>query len=215
MPLVYYLYKGGNLKTKEAKQEARKFLSISMAKRLFSGSSNDTIRNTRNALKSYDCKNNPFTVSIFYQITLTGNRTFKVTENDIDYWLDHYTIGESTYTILSLLYPDLKLNQVSFHQDHCHPYASFDTRSLKNLGIAEDKIADWQIKRNLLPNLQFLKGSENESKNKTSLNKWIQDGHTIKFMPKDISLELKDFDTFFSERRKLAKAELLSIFGLA
>ena len=214
MPLVYYLYKGGNLKNDKAKAEVKKYLAISMAKRLFSVSSNDTLRSTRNVLKSYNCPNCPFAVSIFYTIILTGNRTFRVTNEDVDYWLDNYTIGENTYAILSLLYPELKLSQVSFHQDHCHPYASFETKELKKLGIAEDKITEWQFKRNLLPNLQFLEGSENESKNKTPLNKWIQDGHTIEFMPQGVSLEQKDFDTFFIERRKLIKAKLLSIFGL-
>lgn len=214
MPLVYYLYKGGTLKTDDAKKESRKFLSISMAKRLFGVASNDSLRNTRSALQSYDCKKNPFSLSIFDTVTLTGNRTFKVAESDIDYWLDSYTIGQNTYVILSLLYPELKLSQVSFHQDHCHPYVSFDTKQLKALGIAEDKIADWQFKRNLLPNLQFLEGSENESKNKTPLNDWIQEGHTIKFMPQGVSLAQKDFDTFFSERRKLIKSELLTVFNL-
>ena len=82
------------------------------------------------------------------------------------------------------------------------------------MGIAEDKITEWQFKRNLLPNLQFLEGSENESKNKTPLNKWIKDGHTIEFMPQGVSLEQKDFDTFFIERRKLIKAKLFTVFGL-
>ena len=214
MPLAYYQYKGGTLNTVDDKTEARKFLAISMAKRLFSGSTNNILSSTRNALKSYNCKNNPFTVSFFDNIILTGNRTFRVTESDIDYWLDHYTIGENTYAILSLLYPSLKLSQVSFHQDHCHPYASFETKELKKLGIAEDKITEWQFKRNLLPNLQFLEGSENESKNKTPLKKWITDGHTIEFMPQGVSLEQKDFDTFFIERRKLIKTKLFTVFGL-
>ena len=46
------------------------------------------------------------------------NRTFKVDEPDVDYWLDNYVIGQNTYVLSSLLYPKLKLSQVSFHQDH-------------------------------------------------------------------------------------------------
>ena len=176
--------------------------------------SNESLRSTRIALQGYECKNKPFSMSIFDSITLTGNQTFKVSESDIDYWLDTYTMGQNTYIILSLLYPELKLSQVSFHQDHCHPFASFDTRKLKGIGLGDDKIAEWQNKRNLLPNLQFLEGSENERKNKTPLQKWVQEGHSVKFMPAGISLELKDFDTFFDERRKMMKAELLSIFNL-
>lgn len=214
MPLAYYLYKGGSLKTEDARKESRKFLSVSMAKRLFGIASNDSLRSTRSALQSYDCKKKPFTMSIFEAVILTGNRSFKVVESDIDYWLDSYTIGQNTYVILSLLYPKLKLSQVSFHQDHCHPFISFETKRLKKLGISDEIISEWQNKRNLLPNLQFLKGSENESKNKTPLSEWIQAGHTIEFLPNGVSLEQIDFDTFFSERRKLIKAELCEIFNL-
>ena len=214
MPLVYYLYKGGTIGTDDAKKEARKFLSISMANRLFGVASNDALRSTRSALQSYNCKKNPFTLSIFYAVTLTGNRTFKVTESDVDYWLDNYVIGQNTYVLLSLLYPKLKLSQVAFHQDHCHPHVSFDTKHIKPLCLSNEKVQEWQFKRNLLPNLQFLEGRENESKNKTPLKDWIAQGNSIEFMPNGVSLEQKDFDTFFKERRKLIKAELMKIFNI-
>lgn len=214
MPLVYYLYKGGTIGTDDAKKEARKFLSISMANRLFGVASNDALRSTRSALQLYDCKNKPFTLSLFDTVTLTGNRTFKVDESDVDYWLDNYVIGQNTYVLLSLLYPKLKLSQVSFHQDHCHPHVSFDTKQIKPLGLSNEKVQEWQFKRNLLPNLQFLEGGENESKNKTPLKDWIAQGNSIEFMPNGVSLEQKDFDTFFEERRKLIKAELMKIFNI-
>lgn len=214
MPLVYYLYKGGSFKTDDDKKEARKFLSISMAKRLFGVASNDALKSTRSALQNYDCKKG-FTLELFSNVILTGNRTFKVSEDDVDFWLDHYVIGKNTYVILSLLYPELKLSQVSFHQDHCHPYVSFEKKQIRDLGLADETILDWQFKRNLLPNLQFLEGSENESKNKTPLKQWINNGNTIKFFPAGISLELKDFDGFFKARRELIKKELLLIFEIS
>lgn len=214
MPLVYYLYKGGMIKTDDDKKEARKFLSISMAKRLFGVASNDALRSTRVALKDYDCKKKPFVLSIFDNVTLTGNRTFKVDASDVDYWLDNYVIGQNTYVILSLLYPKLKLSQVSFHQDHCHPYVSFETKQIKPLGLSDEMVKEWQYKRNLLPNLQFLEGCENEIKNKTPLKQWIDDGNTIAFMPTGVSLDQKDFGMFFEERRKLIKAELNKIFNI-
>ena len=75
-------------------------------------------------------------------------------------------------------------------------------------------MADWQKKRNLLPNLQFLEGSENESKNKTPLEDWIAEGNTIEYFPVGTSLKLKDFDAFFEARRILVKKELFKLFGL-
>ncbi len=215
MPIAYYFYKGGIIKDKESKEEVRKFLSISLVKRLFGVASNDALNSTRNALKDIKCKRTPFSLDLFKNITLTGGRTFIVTESDIDYWLDTYEKGQSTYVLLSLLYPNLKLNQISFHQDHCHPYVGFDNKNIASLNLSADKVLEWQKKRNLLPNLRFLEGAENESKNEKPLKEWIAiKGNEFKYHPLGVSLELKDFDVFFDKRRTLMKEELMRIFGI-
>jgi uncharacterized protein with ParB-like and HNH nuclease domain len=215
MPVAYYLYKGGKIKTIDEKKEVKKFLSVSMAKRLFGVASNSSLNSTRNVLKALNCKKTSFNLDLFSSITLTGARTFIVDEEkDIDYWLDNYEKGQNTYLLLSLLYPNVKLNQVAFHQDHCHPYASFEFKVIGSLGLDKETIKEWQKKRNLLPNLQFLKDNENESKNKTPLEEWINQGNKIEYHPKDVSLKLQDFDLFFNERRKLIKDELMKIFNV-
>lgn len=215
MPIAYYLFKGGNLKTKNAQKEVRKFLSVAMAKRLFGVSSDAALNSSRNALKHIDCSTSPFKLSLFADVVLTGGRTFKVSEEELDFWLDNYQKGQSTYVLLALLYPYLKLNQVSFHQDHCHPYTAFENKNIKGLGISDEKIAEWQRKRNLLPNLQFLEGGENESKNSTPLIEWCANGNDFAYHPDSISLELTDFDEFFDARRALIKDKLLQIFELS
>ena len=214
MPIAYYIYKGGTIQNDEQEKEVRKFLSVSFAKRLFGIASNEALNVTRNALKNIDCTQTPFSLALFKNITLTGARTFTVTESDIDYWLDNYEKGQNTYTLLSLLYPDLKLSQFSFHQDHCHPYAGFEEKHISKLGLSPEKIEEWKKKRNLLPNLQFLKDSENESKNQTPLEKWISPSRDFLYHPKDVSLELKDFDTFFEARKAMMKNKLMEIFEL-
>ena len=215
MPIAYYLFKGGKIKSDEDKKEVRKFLSVSMAKRLFGVASNSSLNLTRNTLKDIDCKKTNFTLSLFSSVTLYGSRTFLVDEKlDIDFWLDNYEKGQNTYILLSLLYPNLKLSQVSFHQDHCHPYAGFDRKNISSLGLPDEQAVNWQKKRNLLPNLQFLEGGENESKNKTPLLEWVNKGNDFSYHPDGVSLELKDFDLFFNERRRLIKDELMKIFDL-
>lgn len=214
MPLAYYIYNGGNFKQDESKNEARKFLSLSMVKGLFGVASNEALRYTRKALNDINCSNTSFSMKIFENVILTGNRTFKATEADVDYWLDNYSIGQNTYIVLTLLYPELKLNQVAFHQDHCHPHVSFETNQIKTLGLDDEKIAEWQKLRNRLGNLQFLEGRENESKNKTPLKEWIEkEGKSIKYQP-DTSLELKDFEDFYFARREMIRTELLRIFDI-
>ncbi|MDY3726094.1 MAG: DUF262 domain-containing protein [Candidatus Enterosoma sp.] len=214
MPLAYFIYKGGTFKKDDAKKEARKFLSVSLSKRLFGVASNDALTKTRDALKDVDCKRTEFSLGLFSGVMLTGGRTFTVNSDDIDFWLDHYEKGPNTFVLLSLLYPNLKLSQVSFHQDHCHPYAGFEKKAIEPLGLDEKKVEEWQRKRNLLPNLQFLEGAENESKNKTPLKDWVDSGKDFKYHPSGVSLELKDFDDFFEKRRALIRTELHTIFGL-
>lgn len=214
MPIVYYLYKGGEIKDAESKKETRKYLSVSLAKRLFGVASNSALTTTRNELKKIDCKHTPFSLKLFEKAKLVGNRTFTIDDAELDIWLDTYEKGQSTYILLSLLYPNLKLNQITFHQDHCHPYVSFENKNIFSLGLDDDKVKEWQKKRNLLPNLQFLEGAENESKNKTPLKDWVAEGNDFEYHPEGVSLELKNFDTFFAERRKLIKNELKKIFDL-
>lgn len=214
MPIAYYLYKGGEIKEDESKKEVKKFLSVSLAKRLFGVASNSSLSTSRSVLKSLDCKHTPFKLSLFEKATLVGGRTFTVDETEIDRWLDTYEKGQSTYIILTLLYPNLKLSQVAFHQDHCHPYAGFENKNISSLSLTEEEVKEWQKKRNLIPNLQFLEGAENESKNKTPLKEWIDAGGQLAYLPKGVSLELKDFDKFFEERRTLIKNELKKIFDI-
>lgn len=214
MPIAYYLYKGGEIKDADSKREARKFLSVSLAKRLFGVASNSALSTTRNVLKNLDCKHTAFNLKLFENAILVGGRTFTIDENELDRWLDTYEKGQSTYILLSLLYPNLKLSQVAFHQDHCHPYTGFENKNIATLGLDDEKVKEWQKKRNLLPNLQFLEGAENESKNKTPLKEWVEEGNDFEYHPENVSLELKDFDTFFTERRKLMKDELKKIFEI-
>ncbi len=214
MPLAYFLYKGGKVKNDDDKREVKKFLSVAMAKRLFGIASNSALNNTRNALKEINCKKTQFSLALFSNVSLTGGRNFKVKKEDIEYWLDNYEKGQSTYVLLSLLYPDAKLGRVSYHQDHCHPYVGFETRKIRALGISSKKTNDWQHKRNLLPNLQFLEAKDNESKKEKALKVWVDEGNTFKYCPKGVSLELIDFDNFFEARRVLMKKELFKLFDL-
>ena len=116
--------------------------------------------------------------------------------------------------LLSLLYPEVKLDAAVFHQDHVHPYAGFDNRRMKKAGFDKNTIEKWQSLRNKLANLQLLQGSENESKNDSTLIDWIAAGNSVKYMPQGVSYDLKDFELFYKGRKALMKAELCKIFGV-
>lgn len=214
MPIAYYLYKGGRIKTEEQKTEMKKFLSVAMAKRLFGVASNGALSSTRKALSAIDCTKVDFKLSLFASVSLVGGRTFTVSADDIDFWLNTYEKGQNTYLLLSLLYPNQKFGQVSFQQDHCHPQVGFDNKNIKALNLPADVELDWQRKKNLIPNLQFLEEVENKHKNKTPLAEWIAEGNTIKYCPSGVSFDFIDFGIFFEKRRVLVRKKLFEIFGL-
>jgi uncharacterized protein with ParB-like and HNH nuclease domain len=210
LPIAYYIFKGG--KTSHHEDEFKKFLTVSFAKRIFGNSSDNILRNIKNKLM-IDCKKEVFSLNLFSEITAKGGTPiFKITETDIEVWLNNYEKGADTYPILLLLYSNLNW-KYQYHQDHCHPFVAFKTKDLKKIGLKDSEIKEWQKNRNLLPNLQLLESSENERKKDTPLKKWVEDGNRLEYREK-ASLELKDFEEFFKERRELMKKELMKIFGI-
>ena len=130
--------------------------------------------------------------------------------------LDYDKGSAYAFMVLSLLYPGLKLGQIDWHQDHMHPYTKFKTENLKKYNLSDEKIEEWQILRNKIPNLQLLQGKENESKNQQDLLEWLKTHkEQVKYLPENISFELNNFDEFFSRRKELLKDKLKEIFGIS
>lgn len=212
IPILYYLYKTQKL-TDSNSREFKKYFIVAQIKNLFGVASNAAINDTRKVLQDLDLKKTTFSLDLFKEIRLTGDRNFKLTE-DIFSTIFDYDLGAYTFMILSMLYPELKLSDIKWHQDHIHPYTGFDTRKIKPLNLDKDVISDWQKKRNKLPNLQLLEGSNNESKNDTPLVEWLKQGNKVKYLPKDISYELNNFEDFYHKRKQLMTEELRRILNI-
>ena len=159
-------------------------------------------------------------MSQLISIRFTGDRTLKFTSEDIDALFDTYEIGAYTFMILSLLYPDLRYSQKGFHQDHMNPHTAFEDEKIARLklqdgsNISPEKIEEWQRRRNTLANLQLLEGRENEVKNKTPLVAWLnlpENMAIVKYLPKEISYSLDNFEEFMDKRQELMGNELKKI----
>ena len=118
--------------------------------------------------------------------------------------------------VLSTLYPHFKLDQIEFHQDHMHPQSKFTQAKLSKLGLSEEQIEDWISKRDELPNLQLLKGTENKAKQAKLLKTWIENHEPNEaiyrkenYVPAKQSLDFEDFEAFFEKRKILLKKRLL------
>ncbi len=215
-PIVYYHYHGGKF-DKTSKSELRKYYITAQLRQIFGAASNSALTLIRTELKKHT--NSSFALRDLYSIRFTGDRTLKYTSEDIDSLFDTYEIGAYTFMILSLLYPNLKFGQKGFHQDHMHPHTLFETEKISNLNlpdgtvISSDTISEWQRRRNTLANLQLLEGRENEEKNKTPLEEWLKkpENKGVKYLPKDISYSLSNFEEFMEKRQEIMSSELKKI----
>lgn len=210
IPYIYYIYKGGSNK-KESVDGLRIYLAISFLKNIYGVASNSALTNTRTAIDKYSCSKMPFNTNIFKGVHLVGDREFKISKEDVISYMDKEK-GLYTFYLLTLLYPELKLGQIKFHQDHVHPYVSFDELDSKK--IDDEKILKWKELRNTLPNLQLLEGSENESKNREPLSEWVKAGNKVLYSDKKESTDLYNFEKYYEKRKDNMISKLLEIFNL-
>ncbi len=208
IPYIYYLYKGGNDKNITG---LKKYLAVSQLKNLYGVASNAALTNTRAALETLNCKKVDFDITLFDSVILVGDRNFKLTEEDINSYMDKEK-GKYTFYILSLLYPNLKLDQIIFHQDHAHPYNAFE--NLDKNKLSKEQIELWKRLRDTLPNLELLEGSENESKNDMSLTDWIKKGNKVEYSDENESTDLYNFENYYNKRKENMITELKKIFDI-
>jgi hypothetical protein len=144
-----------------------------------------------------------------------------IVEEDIEEILE-YRKGPYTFMVLSLLYPNLKLGQVKFHQDHIHPASAFTDAKLRRYGIPEENWKEWKMMKDQLPNLQLMEGQENKRKNKMPFDDWLG-GNDSKgnpnvpdrdkflddnYIPRTVSFDLKDFERFFEARKQVLESRI-------
>lgn len=214
MPITYYLYYGGtdNLETQK---ELQKYLVIAQLKQIFGASNNTALQSIREKLKD----KKQFKLSDLQSIRFAGDRNLRYTDEEITALFDR-EYGAYTFMLLTLLYPNLKFSQKAFHQDHMHPYSGFTAVKLAKIELPDgnhlnqDKINEWQYKRNTLANLQLLEGRDNGQKNSTPLIEWLKtpaNKSNVKYLPEGISYELGNFDEFMNKRQELMETELRKI----
>jgi uncharacterized protein with ParB-like and HNH nuclease domain len=227
-PIAYYLYKNGEV-DKQTKVELRKLVIHSLLKQVYSGQADSALSGLREGLRyrpsesisnAYILKRLRFSFDEYKNTKLSGGKKLTIGSDDIEDFLE-YKKGSFCFLILSILYPDLKIDQISFHQDHMHPHSSFKTSTLNELGIDSETTLLWQNMRDQLPNLQLLEGQENAEKQATALENWITNNEANEtyyrqrnYIALDQSLALKDFEQFFSSRRLLLKEQLHKMFDV-
>ena len=223
IPIVYYIYTHGIEKTindnplmhKEEKDMMRKWFCISLLRHVFGGQSDYVLKGIRDVLNEHvNEKRFPFEE---IKEAFKGNQAKSLSFNEevIDGLLGLHKDDPSCYPVMALIYSHLDFGNQVYHKDHLHPAAYF-VYLKKEPWMSEEDYSFYKNSENwdTMPNLQLLNGTLNESKNAKPLDEWINERNIDldnQLIPKDVSLDVKDFRDFITKRKALLKERLMSI----
>lgn len=219
LPIAFFLLKRGNSKfdvssnveDAEAQYAIKRWFVFSTLKNAFGGSSDTTLTRLREVLKSHDCQNNFPADDLYRALEIEPS----LSEPEIDRIMDFQYQGRYTNLVLSLLYPNRDWKGSKFHEDHMFPQSEFNIRALKKKGYDETRIQKYIAAYNLLQNLQLITESENQSKNATPFDEWLNTRDTEfrarHFIPVLADYGFDGFLEFAEARRQLIIAELKKI----
>ena len=227
--IAYYIYKKGIL-DKNTKLEIKKYLIHALLNGIYGSSQDQLIAVLRNSFREkeeengktiYKLKKTSFSFDELLKLDLPSRKSLYITEFELENFMT-YRKGISTFFVLSLLYPNLKYEEVQFHQDHIHPASKFSSDNFKLIELSDEEQEEWLQLRDMIPNLQLMEGRQNESKNATEFNIWLsekdeQEQRQFKvsnFIPEEVSLDFRDFKNFFEKRKVKLKTELKKVLAI-
>lgn len=224
IPIVYYLYyknlENDILKDhihQEAKKAMRKWLCISLLKGVFGGQSDSVLSGIRKVLKA-NISDDVFPFEqIKAEFASNDAKSLSLSDEVIDDILKTQKDAPNCYAILALLYSHLHYDTVAYHKDHLHPASKF--YKLKESDFSTPTKFQFYTNPenwNSILNLQLLSSSTNESKNDEDLKDWIKEKNIdleSHIIPKEVSLEFDDFETFITKRKELLVTTIKSIIG--
>lgn len=194
-------------------QKIKKWLLLAFLKHIFSGQTDNVLRNIRHIIRRNgnqdfpiekiidSSKNNPTKNYSFDSEFVDG--LFQTTYGDPD-----------IFFILSLYYPELDYFNQDFHMDHIHPKDKFlDEKYMKSI-FSEDTVQWVNDNWNCLGNLELLNSEKNESKKDKPLKSWSEENkipNSFFFVDDDISLRLNDFKEFYLNRVANMKQRLFDL----
>lgn len=222
IPLVYYIYNNGDvikditntIRYTDIKAKMRKWLNIVIIKGTFGGQSDYVLNGTRRAIKPHLGEDFPLNAIVTeFKESMTKNLTFS--DEEIENILSTQKDDVRADSIMSLLYPHFYFHSIHYNKDHLHPANYF--LSLK----PEHCTSEEEYKRrkdpafwNTIVNLQLLDESSNKSKQDAPLKEWVDTSEPdldAQLIPRNVSLEVADMETFFEKRKELLTNRLKTV----
>ncbi len=149
----------------------RSWLIRSLLKSGIWGSGLDTtLAALRDVLRSHGAERFPL-VEIEAEMARRG-RGLQFSDEEIEDLVETSYGDRRCFPLLALLFPFVDLSN-KFHVDHIFPRAGFSKRRLIAAGMSPEEIELARERRDLLPNLQLLQGSLNQSKGDRMPSEWL------------------------------------------
>lgn len=181
-----------------------------------------TLRTARSTIQT---ANGTFPVDVLDRNFAAIGKALRFEEEEIDDLVDHGFGKPDTFSVLTLLYPGVDLNN-RFHVDHIFPKARFTKQRLRCAGVPEDKIESYIECFNRVPNLQLLEGPANLEKSEKMPDDWLKSKFTKidalnswkrrNFLEEEyhVPVTMDGFLDFYMVRRANMKKRLAHLLGV-
>jgi len=225
IPIIYYFFKKPDIDFRRSttpfaihtSAEIRRWLSIALLNNVFSGQSDNMLRDVRKAVQD-NLHRDDFPADKINETISKSGRTAYFDDYAIDSFLELTYHKPVTFLALSLLYEENAWGTMQFHKDHIFPQDTFKGKNLEDRGFDSDVCLKFVNLKDNIGNLTLLLERENIEKRNKPFEDWIKtrdesflDKHLI---PKDKELwKLENFESFIDARNELIKNRLIQLFG--
>lgn len=226
IPIVYYLYHKQihkdyltKIEFKAEREIIKKWLHVVLIKKIFGGQADSVLTQIRKSFTS-DFKNTKIKpeLSEFPVKDIFNNIKKDTTVGDefIEELLYSQKDDKYTFSILSLLYPNLDYKNNNFHKDHIHPESKYE-----NLTDGPKEKDEHWLTYNSIYNLQMLDANENMSKNDMDLKDWVgeqtknidKNDFLEKHLIPNVGLDLDNFEEYIEKRKEILMSKLKMILN--
>lgn len=222
IPIAYYLSKLGNPDNYvasttyvEDRKKIKKWLILSLLKKVFSGQPDNVIRPIRDILR--EAKTKEFPLDSIVDKFKGTNKSISFSSEDIDEFLLKLRYGKAdTLSTLMLLYPSLDFSN-KFHVDHIYPKSKFTKTYLRKKGVSENMLDTYIYSVNDISNLQLLPALINQEKLDKDFDVWFDENYNkdddkiqyrkIHYIP-DMVYSYDNFLDFLKQRKTYLRDKL-------
>ena len=230
IPIVYYIMKGGNIRSMKALDNLKLYYVVSQINGVFGGQGDQVLEKVRSEIQRQLELSDTLNFHALSAIRLPGLKSFALNSDRLKELISEtsYYNRAHSYLILSLLYKNLDLKARMNELDHIHPRSKFKKSILAFNGIKDEDIQQEWIneKKDVLSNLQLLDPKDNNNKKSKTILDYLEtkgrgaarrDFLKDNFLPpwsEKWMLELKNFDYFIEWREKQLYKRLKTIFKI-